>query len=165
MEQFRPLPGYGGRFEVSDQGTVRTTPYTDAAGVQRRGRTIIPNVTPQGYSRVRLCYGGTVRQVQLHRLVLMAWGREPRDGEDACHNDGDPSNNRLSNLRWDTRSGNCLDRAGHGTCRSARKTHCDNGHPLSGSNVYHPPSHPEWRMCCACRRAAKRRYEERRRHG
>jgi hypothetical protein len=33
----------------------------------------------------------------------------------ACHNDGDPTNNALPNLRWDTQAGNLADRLAHGT--------------------------------------------------
>jgi hypothetical protein len=34
---------------------------------------------------------------------------------DACHNDGNPANCHLHNLRWDTRSNNNLDAVRHGT--------------------------------------------------
>jgi HNH endonuclease len=34
---------------------------------------------------------------------------------EVAHNDGDPSNNRLSNLRYDTRAGNAADTFRHGT--------------------------------------------------
>jgi DNA invertase Pin-like site-specific DNA recombinase len=32
-----------------------------------------------------------------------------------CHGDGDPSNNAVGNLRWDTPKGNHADRIRHGT--------------------------------------------------
>ena len=34
-----------------------------------------------------------------------------------CHWDGDPANNRLENLRWDTYKSNCEDMLRHGTRR------------------------------------------------
>lgn len=37
------------------------------------------------------------------------------DGMEGCHNDGDPHNNRLDNLRWDTRANNARDAIRHGT--------------------------------------------------
>jgi len=37
------------------------------------------------------------------------------EGMECCHNDGNPSNNFVENLRWDTRSNNQKDRESHGT--------------------------------------------------
>ena len=57
----------------------------------------------------------------IHRLVLEAFiGPCPLSME-CCHGDGNPSNNRLDNLRWDTRSSNEFDKIRHGTkCRGER---------------------------------------------
>ena len=41
--------------------------------------------------------------------------------EDYHHKDGNPANNHLDNLRWDTRKNNAADRVRHGTtCRGER---------------------------------------------
>ena len=37
------------------------------------------------------------------------------DGMECCHDDGDPQNNCVENLRWDTHWSNMLDRERHGT--------------------------------------------------
>ena len=37
------------------------------------------------------------------------------DGMEACHNDGNPANNNLENLRWDTHKSNMWDKIKHGT--------------------------------------------------
>lgn len=51
----------------------------------------------------------------VHRLVLEAF-RGPCPSEmQGCHNDGNPSNNRLDNLQWDTHLSNMEDRRKHGT--------------------------------------------------
>ncbi len=34
---------------------------------------------------------------------------------EGCHNNGNPADNRLSNLRWDTPANNCADKRRHGT--------------------------------------------------
>ena len=40
----------------------------------------------------------------------------PRPAEhEGCHNDGNPANNHLNNLRWDTHTGNMADTKTHGT--------------------------------------------------
>lgn len=52
-------------------------------------------------------------------LVLLAF-RGPRPSRaDACHGNGDPNDNALTNLRWDTRSGNMLDASRHGRLGNA----------------------------------------------
>jgi hypothetical protein len=42
------------------------------------------------------------------------------------------------------------------TAVNARKTHCLRGHPLSGANLYEPPSRPGRRYCRECVRMRKR---------
>ena len=55
---------------------------------------------------------------------------------ECCHNDGDFENNRLSNLRWGTKSENTLDSVKHGTHNNARKTRCPQGHEYTEENTY-----------------------------
>lgn len=51
----------------------------------------------------------------IHRLVLMTFvGHCPKNME-GCHNDGNPKNNHVDNLRWDTRKNNEADKDKHGT--------------------------------------------------
>ena len=54
-------------------------------------------------------------QFRVHRLVLEAFVGPCPEGHEGCHNDGNPLNNRLSNLRWDTPSANNRDKERHGT--------------------------------------------------
>lgn len=157
-----PVPGYEGRFEVSPNGTVRTTPYTDARGKRRRSRTIRPFLTRNGHLHVRLCYNGTIFTTGVHRLILSAWVRLPRPGEEACHINDVPDDNRLENLYWGTHYDNMQDAVSNGGNYHTKKTHCVHGHPLSGSNVYVPPGKPTWRMCRACRNRRSREHSRKR---
>lgn len=52
---------------------------------------------------------------KVHRLVLRAFKGECPDGMEGCHNDGDPGNNHIDNLRWDTPANNHADKIAHGT--------------------------------------------------
>jgi hypothetical protein len=61
----------------------------------------------------------------VHRLVLEAFIGAAPAGLEACHNDGNPKNNVLSNLRWDTRRENAADRIAHGTAAIGEK------HPMA----------------------------------
>lgn len=68
-----------------------------------------------GYLRVDLYRGGRHHWKLIHRLVLEAFIGPCPDGMEACHNNGDRTDNRLENLRWDTRSANQKDAVRHGT--------------------------------------------------
>ncbi len=50
-----------------------------------------------------------------HRIVLESFLGPCPLGMEACHNNGDKLDNRLSNLRWDTKKNNQADRVAHGT--------------------------------------------------
>lgn len=107
-EVWLPVPEYEGLYEVSNLGRVRNC----QSGV------ILKQAVNRGYEHVSLARDGRQSTKYLHRLVLLAFcGASHIPGADACHNDGDRGNNRLTNLRWDTRQGNCADRARHGTQR------------------------------------------------
>lgn len=51
----------------------------------------------------------------VHHLVLEAFGHPRPEGLQCRHLDGNPSNNRLDNLRWGTHEENVDDRWRHGT--------------------------------------------------
>ncbi len=116
---WRPAAGYEGLYEVSDHGFVRSA-KTGALKAPQQGE----------YRRlsVLLWKQGKARMVKIHRLVLLTFVGEPPPGWECCHNDGDASNNKLSNLRWDTTQNNQRDRAAHGTsnrgerCAAAKLT-------------------------------------------
>jgi hypothetical protein len=68
-------------------------------------------------SRAEVCLskGDIKRNHKVAHLVLKAFvGPRPK-GKECCHNDGNQSNNALSNLRWDTHVNNMKDQIAHGT--------------------------------------------------
>jgi hypothetical protein len=76
-----------------------------------------------GYLRVDL-FGRRKRyaRLQVHRAVLEAFVGPCPSGMEACHNDGDSSNNHLDNLRWDTPQSNEADKLRHGTYYSGSRS-------------------------------------------
>ena len=122
METWKPVLGFEGHYEVSDQGRVRSLDRTVShwrGGTRlRRGRCLKPGVAGGvgGYLHVVLMSDGKTRcNRTVHRLVLEAFVGLRPEGMQACHNDGDPHNNALSNLRWDTPASNNADKKAHGT--------------------------------------------------
>lgn len=149
-EQWRPIPGHEGLYEVSDLGRVRSW-----AKWRRRGIPcphILDGATDEkGYRKVSLCSGGRQRTFAVHRLVAVAFLGPLPAGLQTRHLDGDPGNNALSNLRYGTPSENQQDSIQHGTMRNGNtdKTHCDAGHPFDEANTYLASDGK--RDCRACR--------------
>lgn len=162
-EQWRPVPGWEGRYAVSDHGRVkslaRVEPRVHGRPLRLREKILRGSLTSDGHRAVALCRDNRRITIKVHRLVLLAFVGPQPPGMEACHYDGDPDNNTLTNLRWDTRSGNFYDRVRHGTHHQARKTHCANGHAYDALNTYISPD--GGRHCRICRLEAKRRYNAR----
>ena len=160
VEQWKPVHGYEGIYEVSSHGRVRsldrTVTYSDGHVRSHKGKVLRATLNPGGYPVVSLYRQGRPKNCYVHALVAEAFfGTRPK-GMEVCHNDGDPTNNHLDNLRYGTRSDNMLDRVRHGTNPSTAKTHCPRGHELSAEN--NPPSSAKLgeRTCLACIRARAR---------
>ncbi|MGP9622564.1 NUMOD4 motif-containing HNH endonuclease [Corynebacterium sp. AOP34-AQ2-28] len=155
-ERWLPVTGYGGIYEVSDQGRVRSLSrvVSTRKGDRRyRGKTLAPKSNRHGYPLVVLADGGVLRSKRVHRLVLEAFVGPCPEGMEACHNNGDRGDPRLANLRWDSASENQRDRRRHGTDYQANKTHCPAGHPYDAENMKVIPSRPTARYCKACHKA------------
>lgn len=110
-EIWKPIPGYGGKYEASSFGNIRSW-ATDGPQATRRDapRVLTPQVkTKRKFLMVHLSDGPKASWHTVHALVLAAH-IGPRPGKmKACHNDGNCQNNRLENLRWDTQSANMID--------------------------------------------------------
>jgi hypothetical protein len=85
------------------------------------------------YLFVMLRQGGRKFNRSVHRLVLETFFGPRSDAEQCCHfPDPDRTNNRLSNLRWDTHWGNYLDRKVHGSDQMGSR---NNGAKLSEVDI------------------------------
>lgn len=112
-EEWRPVPGWEGRYEVSNLGRILSL----RAGTRKVLRP--QRGTPYGHRKVLL--GATRDKVWIHRLVLQVFVGEPPPGHIARHLDGDPTNNAVSNLKWGTPAENNADMMRHGrTSRGER---------------------------------------------
>lgn len=147
--EWKPAADRGAHYEVSDSGLVRF------AG----GRELKQSTDRDGYRKVSLYRGGKPRQWLVHRLVLITFTGNPPVGHEVLHRDGNPENNRLSNLRWGTRAENIRDQVGHGTHINGGKSRCHMGHPFDSANTYFKSDGA--RQCRTCQRAAVARYKAR----
>lgn len=115
-ENWKPIPGFLG-YDVSDHGRVRS--YHARGGTitwcisDTPQRILKPGKQTNGYPYTSLQHGGKGHIWYIHRLVLLAFVGPRPDGLECCHNDGNPANNHLSNLRYDTHLANCTDAHRH----------------------------------------------------
>lgn len=117
VEEWVEVPEYEGYYEVSSLGRIRRMPRhsADKNTAIFRGRVLKPTIHGSGYLITILSKNNQKKWVQMHRLILEAFVGISPDAHLACHNDGDRTNNALSNLRWDTQKNNLSDRKIHGT--------------------------------------------------
>lgn len=120
-EEWRPVVGYEGLYEVSDLGNVRSLTRTVTRYLRSgpreitfAGRTRKPNTTGF-YNTISLGKDGKGRTFTIHRLVAEAFlGPRPHDRE-TTHLDGNARNNALTNLAYRTAKQNANDKREHGT--------------------------------------------------
>lgn len=117
MKTWKDVSGFEGVYRVSDDGDVQRvkTRSGTCAG------TLLKHNTSGRYHRVTLWNRTIRRDCYVHRLVLESFVGECPEGMEGCHNDGDKSNNRLGNLRWDTHIENNADKLKHGTGNKGEK--------------------------------------------
>lgn len=125
-EEWRPVVGYEGLYEVSNLGRVRCS----AAGRGRvAGRVLKQSPrNDKGYLRVNL-WNATQRNHFVHHLVAEAFiGLRP-DGHLVLHTNGNgnATDNRAENLRYGSHADNSADAKLHGTFRPGRVAGEDHG--------------------------------------
>lgn len=153
-EEWRPIAGFEGYYEVSSLGRVRSL---DRIVPQRPGFTrfakgvILSTPLSAGYPQVTLRAPGLVRYVKVHILVAEAFlGLRP-DGHQVLHGNADKTDNRVANLRWGTPKENYLDAVACGGNFNVNKERCIRGHLLLEPNLcVHTLNIRGGRVCKAC---------------
>lgn len=122
QEEWRPVVGYEGHYEVSSAGRVRSL-YFDPP------RPIATFLDKDGYPRLHLNKNRERRGFRLHRIVCEAFNgpSNPLHNE-AAHLDGNRANASAENLKWVSKVENHSHKRRHGThqageaCPSAKLT-------------------------------------------
>ena len=154
MERWRPISGCDG-YEVSDHGRVRSSRGLLACKPGRGGyRFAYMKIDRRTLSR------------KISHLVLETFLGPRPEGMYACHTNGNKTDDRLCNLRWDTPSGNNFDTVAHGRHWAGRRDVCKHGHSLTDeTNIIRESSRPRTRICKTCRLQNQKKSEKKAREG
>lgn len=112
MEIWKPIPGYEGHYEASNQGRIRSVnkvtphPRNKTMLLPRRGRILKSELDKCGYPVVTLSVNAKTRTYKVHRLVAMTFIDNPDNLPQIDHRNSIRYDNRPENLRWCTNQEN-----------------------------------------------------------
>lgn len=98
-EEWRPVPGYDGRYEASSYGRLRRVKGRGASPISPR---LLNAQSNNGYLRVVVQRDGKRYSPGAHILVAAAFWGECPPGLEVNHKDADRANNRPENLEYVT---------------------------------------------------------------
>lgn len=100
MEKWKWVPGYEGKYEVSNSGRVRSY------AVKKSGTIISSNrLNADGYIHVSFRKDGIAKDFLLNRLVAKLFiGPAPKGKDTVNHINGVKTDNHVINLEWASRS-------------------------------------------------------------
>lgn len=104
IEEWKPITGYQGFYEISDQGRVARVDKG------KRHEIKVQIDTRNGYCYAHLAKNGKVKAHRVHRLVAEHFIEKKEGANQVNHKDGDKTNNTYSNLEWVTPSENQIHR-------------------------------------------------------
>jgi len=111
LEQWRPVVGYEGLYEVSDHGRVRSLPRTCLTkGNATRtvsARVMSQNRDGRGYLAVILSKDGKKTTTRVYLIVAKAFIGERPDGMVVAHGPAGKDDNSVANVSYKTQSENC----------------------------------------------------------
>ena len=96
-EEWKDIPGYEGKYQVSNLGRVKNL---------IRNNILKPISKRNGYLSVSLVNNKKIKQFLVHRLVAITFLPNPNNYSIINHKDYDKTNNTIVNLEWCTQKHN-----------------------------------------------------------
>ena len=116
-EIWRDIPGYEGKYQASSEGRIRSLSRKVNGRCHFTGETFEREVKGRILTPGKFCKSGHVSVVlghgtagkPVHQLILQTFVGMPDEGMEVLHINGNPTDNRLCNLRYGSRTENILD--------------------------------------------------------
>jgi hypothetical protein len=108
METWVDIQQAFGRYQVSDQGAVRSVRLENGHKPRVLKSWLSGRANGAKYKFVSLSIEGVVTKVSVHRLVAAAFVPNPEGKAQVNHLSGDSLNNHVENLEWATNAENNL---------------------------------------------------------
>jgi hypothetical protein len=127
QEIWLPVLGYEGLYEVSNMGKVRSldriVPDKTHGTRKLNGKFLAQTVDEFGRKSVVFSKHSITLKKRVHLIVAAHFLGPNVSGLEVCHNDGNNSNNCVTNLRYDTHKSNMEDMADHGKSQRGEKNY------------------------------------------
>lgn len=105
MENWKPIQGFEGVYDVSDLGRIRSYKNYNH-GLKKEPTVLRLSLNNSGYPHVGLLFEGKRLQKTVHRLVAEAFLPNPHGHAEIDHKNGNKTDNRVENLEWVSRTEN-----------------------------------------------------------
>ena len=112
IEEWKPVVGYEGLYEVSNLGRVKSL----GNEYSRKEKILKQRKDKYGYLIINIYKEGKIKTCKVHRLVANAFLENPNNYPCVNHIDENPLNNQVDNLEWCTHQYN----SNYGTCIQRR---------------------------------------------
>lgn len=101
---WKPVVGYEGYYEVSNNGEIRSLDRVVGGNGKHKiqGCIMCPQKGRSGYLQVNLCKNGICKPHKIHRLIAIAFIPNPINKPEIDHINTRRDDNRVENLRWVT---------------------------------------------------------------
>lgn len=113
-EEWRTIDGFEGLYEICIDGRVRSWKTPGNRGRSESPREIVIKTDRINRRYVTLYERRVSHNRFIHTLIMACFVGPRPSGLEICHYNGDSTDNRVENLRYDTHVANMADRDRHG---------------------------------------------------